>query len=225
MNSRKGIKIRAFGCAMENSLKNYFQCLVIFWKCYFPTNFSHFISFQTNFILENPPPPTHQRLQKIDHYPHKTHHHTTQKPPNHHHPHHHNNNNKKKIKNQREKDWEIEGKRDWSPAAMTIFSVSDEISLRWVKNEIGLGWWRWERDARLRSRWRWRWSTACDRLLRSKFNLYSSVHGWRSERWVLGVCESVIREGWAEMKNRWWVFVSELGWVVMRDQWMVPKLG
>ena len=30
MNFRKEIKIRAFGCAMENSLKNDFQCLVIF---------------------------------------------------------------------------------------------------------------------------------------------------------------------------------------------------
>ena len=36
---------------------------------------------------------------------------TPQKPPNHH-PHHHNNN--KKIRDQREKDWEIEGKRDRS---------------------------------------------------------------------------------------------------------------
>ena len=128
MNSRKGIKIRAFGCAMENSLKNYFQCLVIFWKCYFPTNFSHFISFQTNFILENPPPPTHQRLQKIDHYPHKTHHHTTQKPPNHHHPHHHNNNNKKKSKikerkSERLKEREIGLQRRWRSSVLVMRSV------------------------------------------------------------------------------------------------------
>ena len=57
MNSRKEIKIRAFGSVMENSPKNDFQCLVTFWKCYFPTNFSHFLnhflSFQTNFISEN----------------------------------------------------------------------------------------------------------------------------------------------------------------------------
>ena len=128
MNSRKGIKIRAFGCAMENSLKNYFQCLVIFWKCYFPTNFSHFISFQTNFILENPPPPTHQHLQKIDHYPHKTHHHTTQKPPNHHHPHHHNNNNKKKSKIkerkiERLKEREIGLQRRWRSSVLVMRSV------------------------------------------------------------------------------------------------------
>ena len=112
MNSRKEIKIRAFGCAMENSLKNKFQCLVTFWKCYFPTIFSHFLSFQTNFIAENPPLPIHWHPQKIHHYLHKTHHHTTQKPPKHHHPHHHNNN--KKIRDQRKKDWEIEGKRDIS---------------------------------------------------------------------------------------------------------------
>ena len=57
MNSRKEIKIRAFGSVMENSPENDFQCLVTFWKCYFPTNFSHFLShflsFQTNFISEN----------------------------------------------------------------------------------------------------------------------------------------------------------------------------
>ena len=103
MNSRKKIKIRAFGCAMENSPKNNFQCLVIFWKCYFPTNFSHFLNFQTNFISENPPPPTHQHHTKPTTTQHK-------KPPKHHHPHHHNNN--KKFRDQREKDWEIEGKRD-----------------------------------------------------------------------------------------------------------------
>ena len=30
MNSRKEIKIQAFGCAMENSPENDFQCLVTF---------------------------------------------------------------------------------------------------------------------------------------------------------------------------------------------------
>ena len=116
MNSCKEIKIQAFGCAMENIPENDFQCLVTFWKCYFPTNFSHFLNhflnFQTNFISQNLPPPTHQHPQKIHHYPHKTHHHTTQKPPKHHPPHHHNYNDK--IRDQREKDWEIEGKRDRS---------------------------------------------------------------------------------------------------------------
>ena len=53
MNSRKEIKIRAFGFVMENSSENDFQCLVTFWKCYFLTIFSHFLSFQTNFISEN----------------------------------------------------------------------------------------------------------------------------------------------------------------------------
>ena len=99
MNSRKEIKIRAFGCAMENSPKNNFQCLVIYWKCYLPTNFHIFLTSKQ--IL----------YQKIHHHPHIS---TTQNPPphntKHHHPHHHNNN--KKIRDQREKDWEIEGKRD-----------------------------------------------------------------------------------------------------------------
>ena len=27
------------------------------------------------------------------------------------------------------------------------------------------------------------------------------VHGWRSKRWVLGVCGSGMREGWAEIFN------------------------
>ena len=27
----------------------------------------------------------------------------------------------------------------------------------------------------------------------------STVHGWRSERWILGVCGSVMREGWVEI--------------------------
>ena len=57
MNSRKESKIQVFGSAIENSLKNDFQCSATFRKCYFPTNFSHFfshfLSFQTNFITEN----------------------------------------------------------------------------------------------------------------------------------------------------------------------------
>ena len=36
-------------------------------------------------------------------------------------------------------------------------------------------------------------------LSRSELNLYSSVHGWRSKRWVLGVRGSVMREGWVEI--------------------------
>ena len=53
MNSCKENEIQVFGSAMENSLENDFQCLVTFWKCYFPINASHFLSFQTNFITEN----------------------------------------------------------------------------------------------------------------------------------------------------------------------------
>ena len=43
---------------MKIILENIFKCLVRFWKCYFPTHFSHFfnnfLSFQsTNFVIEN----------------------------------------------------------------------------------------------------------------------------------------------------------------------------
>ena len=42
---------------MKIVVKNIFMCLVLFWKCYFPTNFSHFLgyflSIQTNFIIKN----------------------------------------------------------------------------------------------------------------------------------------------------------------------------
>ena len=41
----------------EIVVENIFMCLVLFWKCYFPTNFSHFLSYflsiQTNFITKN----------------------------------------------------------------------------------------------------------------------------------------------------------------------------
>ena len=51
-----------FGCILKIILENNFQCSVTFCKCYFPTNFSHFLShfpnFQTNFISQNPPSPT-----------------------------------------------------------------------------------------------------------------------------------------------------------------------
>ena len=54
---------------------------------------------------------------------------------------------------------------------------------------------RWRPDRPVH--WRDWWSTACSRLSRSELNLYSSMHGWRLERWVLGV--SVMREGWADI--------------------------
>ena len=42
---------------MKIVVENIFMCLVLFWKCYFPTNFSHFLgyflSIQTNFITKN----------------------------------------------------------------------------------------------------------------------------------------------------------------------------
>ena len=42
-----------FGCIMKIVVENIFMCLVLFWKCYFPTNFLHFLSIQTNFITKN----------------------------------------------------------------------------------------------------------------------------------------------------------------------------
>ena len=42
---------------MKIVVENIFMCLVLLWKCYFPTNFSHFLSYflsiQTYFITEN----------------------------------------------------------------------------------------------------------------------------------------------------------------------------
>ena len=53
----KGKYFQVFGCIMKIVVENIFMCLVLFWKCYFPTKFSHFLSYflniQTNFITEN----------------------------------------------------------------------------------------------------------------------------------------------------------------------------
>ena len=42
---------------MKIVVENIFMCFVLFWKCYFPTNFSHFLgyflSIQTNFLTKN----------------------------------------------------------------------------------------------------------------------------------------------------------------------------
>ena len=43
MNFRKENEIRVFGSAMKNNSENNFWYLVIFWKYYFPTKFSHFL--------------------------------------------------------------------------------------------------------------------------------------------------------------------------------------
>ena len=42
----------------------------------------------------------------------------------------------------------------------------------------------------------------------------SSVHGWQSKRWVLGVCGSVMREGWI---GDGWQSVMREGWI--NDGW------
>ena len=53
----KGKYFQVFDCIMKIVVENIFMCLVLFWKCYFPTKFSHFLSYflsiQTNFITEN----------------------------------------------------------------------------------------------------------------------------------------------------------------------------
>ena len=61
--------------------------------------------------------------------------------------------------------------------------------------QISDQWWRPDRPVH----WRDWWSIAYGQLSRSELNLYSSVHSWRSERWALSVCGSVMREGWAEI--------------------------
>ena len=42
----------------------------------------------------------------------------------------------------------------------------------------------------------------------------SSVHGWQSKRWVLGVCGTVMREGWI---GDGWQSVMREGWI--NDGW------
>ena len=88
-------------------------------------SFKHFYSVlrkstgpHTPSPTENPPPPTHQ-------------HHTTQKPPKHHHQHHHNNNNNK-IRDQREKDWEIDQERErFDLAWRTVAARSVTVVRAW----------------------------------------------------------------------------------------------
>ena len=62
-------------------------------------------------------------------------------------------------------------------------------------DQIGDRWWRPDQPVW----WSAWWSTAYDQLSRFELNLYSSMHGWQSERWVLGVFGSVMREGLAEI--------------------------
>ena len=153
---------------MENISENDFQCLVTFWKCYIPTNFSHFLSFQKNFISENPPTPTHQHPQKIHHYPHKTHHHTTQKPPKHHHPHHHNNNKKIKDQRKRKLDTKISrrlgsGQREkvrwervlWVRVEEKVWFLSEGTRSVTCSVRFGLGWLEGKRESRSASGGRW----------------------------------------------------------------------
>ena len=118
-----------FGCILKIILENNFQCLVTFWKCYFPTNLSHFLSFQTNFISQNPlslienpslstqnPPPHNRKTTKTP-------------PPQQQQP------KKKKKKNQRskrERDWEIEGKTMGGSAFVEDGSEVCGSKVRWL---------------------------------------------------------------------------------------------
>ena len=98
----------------------------------------------------------------------------------------------------RKKEWEIEGKRgsEWMEAAAARSGgFGGGVGLVVRVGQISDWWWRPNRPVH----WRAWWSTACGRLSRLELNLYLSVHGWRSERWVLGVCGSLMREGWAEI--------------------------
>ena len=118
-----------FGCILKIILENNFQCFVTFWKCYFPPNFSHFLShflsFQTNFIsqnplspIENPPlstqnPPPHNK---------KT---TKTPPPQQQQP--------KKKKNQRSKRERL---RDWGKDYGWIGFCRGWVRGVWIEGEV-----------------------------------------------------------------------------------------
>ena len=126
MNSRKEIKIRAFGSIMENSSENDFQCLVTFWKCYFSTNFSHFLShflsFHKKIILEN------FKIYTFN---------TTK------------NQNKNIFRTytwyisgrRSKKEGEIEGTRDKSGKERSAWMEDGGGQIKWVWGWSGVGWW------------------------------------------------------------------------------------
>ena len=57
---------------MKIVVENIFMCFVLFWKCYFPTNFSHFLSYflsiQTNFKITAKSQSTEQITAKSQHH-------------------------------------------------------------------------------------------------------------------------------------------------------------
>ena len=55
---------------LENIFMRFGNILKILFSYKFSHFLSYFLSFQTYFILQNPPPPTHQHPQKIHHHPH-----------------------------------------------------------------------------------------------------------------------------------------------------------
>ena len=176
-----------FGCIMKIVLENAILLLVshIFSSIFLASKqilyqkihlYPHTNTHRKSTTTHTPAP------TKIYHYPHKTHHHTTQKPPKHHHPHtnthkksttihttqkppkhHHPHHHNNNKKKSEIKERKIERLRE------------REID---QEREIGL-----QRQRRL---------VLGGLRTRSKVNLYLLVHGWRSERWVLGVCGSVI---------------------------------
>ena len=77
----------------------------------------------------------------------------------------------RKSERLRERDRSGQRGLEWMEAT-TIRSGGFGGGVEWV----GGRWWP-DQPAR----WRAWWSTACNRLLRSKLNLYSLVHGWRLE--------------------------------------------
>ena len=89
---------------------------------------------------------------------------------------------------EREIDREREDWSGWRQQQLDQVGLGEQWSGLVVDgNQIDDRWWRPDQPV-------W-WSIACDQLLRSELNLYSSMHGWRSEMWVLGVCGSVMRRG------------------------------
>ena len=105
---RKENKIRIFGSTMKNSPENDFRCLITFWKCYFLIKFSHFLSSQTNFItkkIHN----IHFTQPKIKINTFFIH----------------------KLSERRKKEWEIEGKRDWSGKRIGVDGSGGQIGWVW----------------------------------------------------------------------------------------------
>ena len=108
---------------------------------------------------------------------------------------------------EREIDREREDWSGWRQQRLDQVGLGEEWSGLVVDgNQIGDRWWRLDQPVW----WRARWSIACDQLSRSELNLYSSMHGWWLEMWVLGVCGSVMRRVGLRSSSVWCLW--GVGW-------------